>query len=507
MKKTRIIEISSGKLQGYIDGGIEIYKGIPYAEPPTGELRFNTPKSKKSWSGLLDATKFGPVAPQPPSPFTPQPPPPQSEEKCLTLNVWTPSADDKKRPVMFWIHGGSYKTGSADNYSGIPLAKRGDVVVVVINYRLGPLGFLYLPDAPNFTPNVGLLDQIQALKWVKENISRFGGDPQNVTLFGESAGAGAICCLLGVPSAKGLFSRVIPQSGSTSPLGYQTGRAIATAQRLTSLLGIEKNDIESLRKIPAEEIIKAQTKMDQQVLEGGTAFALGYSPLVDGEILPQHPLKAVLEGETKDIELLHGTNRDEMRLWELWYPSINSSEELFNRMNIMMKPMGQTEDKVHEIINVYSEGRNNPTEIYSAIVTDSFFRVPSIRLAEMQSKNQPDTYMYMFTYPSPIRNGSLGSVHAIEIPFVFGTLDMPRALDNFKLFPESNKETESLSEKMMDSWISFARNGNPNHGEIPNWNQYSRNRATMMFGKEIEVANDPYSKERAIWDNILKFKG
>ncbi|MHA2180142.1 MAG: carboxylesterase/lipase family protein [Promethearchaeota archaeon] len=506
MKKTNIIEISSGKIQGYINKSVEIYKGVPYAEPPIGDLRFNASEPKKSWNGVLEATKFSPVAPQPLSPFTPQPPPPQSEEDCLTLNIWTPATDDKKRPVMFWIHGGSYKTGSADNYIGIPLVKRGDVVVVVINYRLGPLGFLYLPEASDVSANVGLLDQIEALKWVKKNIVNFGGDPENVTVFGESAGAGAICCLLGMPTAKGLFSRIIPQSGSTSPLGYQTGRAIATTQRLTSLLGIEKDDIDSLRKISAEEIIKAQTKMDQQVLDGGTAFALGYSPLVDGKVLPKHPLKAVLDGETKNIEVLHGTNKDEMRLWELWYPSLKDSEEIFNRLNLMMKPMEQTEDKVREIISIYSEGRENHSEIYSAIVTDSFFRVPSIRLAEMQSKNQSDTYMYMFTYPSPIRNGSLGSVHAIEIPFVFGTLDMPRNVD-FKLFPPSNEETEGLSAKMMDSWISFARNGNPNHEEIPEWAQYRNDRATMMFGKDIKALNDPYSKERSVWDDVINFKG
>ncbi|MHA1986302.1 MAG: carboxylesterase/lipase family protein [Promethearchaeota archaeon] len=505
MKKTKIIEVGSGKLQGYIDKGIEIYKGVPYAEPPVGDLRFNAPEPKKSWSGVLEATEFSPVAPQPLSPFTPQPPPPQSEENCLTLNVWTPSTDDKKRPVMFWIHGGSYKTGSADNYIGTPLVNRGDVVVVVINYRLGPLGFLYLPDAPNASANVGLLDQIQALKWVKENIAHFGGDPENVTAFGESAGAGAICSLLGMPDAKGLFNRIIPQSGSANPLGYQKGRAIATTQRLLSLLEIEKGDIDSLRKISAEEIIKAQTKMDQQVLEGGTAFALGYSPLIDSDTMPIHPLKAVLDGETKNIEVLHGTNKDEMRLWELWYPHLKNSEELFDRVNLGMKPMGQTEEKVREIINVYSEGRENLTEIYSAIVTDSFFRIPSIRLAEMQSKNQPDTYMYMFTYPSPIRNGSLGSVHAIEIPFVFGTLDIPRPVE-FKLFPVSNKETEELSAKMMDSWISFARNGNPNHKEVPKWPQYGNDRATMMLGKDVNVINDPHSKERSVWEDIIIFK-
>lgn len=505
MKKTRIIEINSGKLQGYIDKSIEVFKGIPYAEPPIGDLRFNAPMSKKSWSGVLEATNFGPVAPQPPSPFTPQPAPPQSEEGCLTLNIWTPGTDDKKRPVMLWIHGGSFKNGGSTNYDGRSLANRGDVVIVVINYRLGPLGFLYIPNTPSFSANIGLLDQIQALKWTKENIANFGGDPENITVFGESAGAGAICSLLGMPAAKNLFNRIIPQSGSSSPLGYQKGRAIATAERLTSLLKIEKDDVDSLRKISAEEIIKAQTKMDQQVLAGGTAFTLGYSPLIDKDTLPKHPLKAVLDGETKNIEVLHGTNKDEMRLWELWYPALKDSEELFNRLNLMMKLMGQTEDKVREIISIYSEARKNPTEIYSAIVTDSYFRIPSIRLAEMQSNNQADTYMYMFTYPSPIRNGSLGAVHAIEIPFVFGTLNMPRN-DNFKLFPASNKETESLSAQMMESWISFARNGNPNHKKIPEWPQYKNNRATMVFGKDIKVINDPSKKERSVWDDIIIFK-
>lgn len=168
-----------------------------------------------------------------------------------------------------------------------------------------------------------------------------------------------------------------------------------------------------------------------------------------------------------------------------------------------MKPVGVSEDKIREVMNIYSETRENPTEIFNAILTDIYFRVPSIRLAEMQSKVQSDTYMYMFTYPSPIREGSLGSVHAIEIPFVFGTLDMSR---NFKLFPVSNKETEELSVKMMDSWISFARSGNPNHKEIPAWAQYGNNRATMMFGKGVKVINDPYGKERSVWDDVIVFK-
>ena len=502
MKKTKIIELDTGKLQGYIDRGIEIYKGIPYAEPPVGNFRFNIPEPKNSWSSVLEATRFGPDAPQAPSPFTPQPAPQQSEEDCLTLNIWTPKADDKKRPVMFWIHGGSYKTGGANRYDGIPLATRGDIVVVIINYRLGPFGFLYLPNVPGISANVGLLDQIAALKWVKKNIVRFGGDPNNITVFGESAGAGSICSLIGMPAAKGLFNRIIPQSGSTNPLGYLKGRAIATTQKLFSLLKVEKDDIDSFRKLSTEDIIKAQIRMDAQVLKAGNAFAMGYSPIIDGSTMPKHPLKVVLDGETKNIELLHGTNKDEMRLWELWYPGVKDSEDLFKKVNLLLKIAGQSEDKTKEVINIYSETRKNPTEIFSAIFTDTYFRVPSIRFAEMQAKIQSDTYMYMFTYPSPVRKGSLGSIHAIEIPFVFGTLDMPRNA----LFPESNEETETLSKKMMDAWISFSHTGNPNHNDIPEWPQYKKERATMMFGKDVKVINDPYGKERALWDDIIVLK-
>ena len=502
MKKTKIVELDTGKLQGYIDKGVEIYKGIPYAEPPVGNFRFNAPELKKSWSDVFEATKFGPDAPQPPSPFTPKPVPIQSEEDCLTLNIWTPKADDQLRPVMFWIHGGSYKTGGANRYNGIPLVNRGDIVVVVINYRLGPFGFLYLPNVPNASANVGLLDQIEALKWVKENIVKFGGDPNNITVFGESAGAGSICSLIGMPAAKGLFNRIIPQSGSTNPLGYLKGRAIATTQKLFSLLKVEKGDIDSFRKLSTEDIIKAQIRMDAQVLKAGNAFAMGYSPIIDGSTMPKHPLKVVLDGETKNIELLHGTNKDEMRLWELWYPGVKDSEDLFKKVNLLLKIAGQSEDKTREVIDIYSQTRKNPTEIFSAIFTDTYFRVPSIRFAEIQAKIQPDTYMYMFTYPSPVRKGSLGAIHAIEIPFVFGTLDMPRNA----LFPESNEETEAISAKMMDAWISFARTGNPNHENIPDWPQYQNNRATMIFGKDIKVIDDPYDKERAVWDDVIILK-
>ena len=400
---------------------------------------------------------------------------------------------------MFWIHGGSYKTGGANRYSGLPLAKRNGVVYICINYRLGPLGFLYIKDK---TANVGLLDQICALKWMKDNISAFGGDPSNVTIFGESAGAGAICSLLGMPKAKGLFKRIIPQSGASNPLGYRVPRVEESTKRLTSLLGLKSDDIDGLRKVTTDDIMKAQIKMEEQLASGGTAFAFGYSPLIDGKTLLKHPLKVIESGEISEIDILIGTNRDEMNLWNLWNPGVSDHENLKKRISIILGPSGNDEKLVNKIIQTYETGRETPNDIFTAINTDSFFRIPAIRVAEAQMKHNSNTYMYMFTYPSPMEGGKLGSCHALEIPFVHGTLNMPRNA----LFPPSNNETETISRKMMDAWSSFAKTGNPNHNDIPEWHAYSNNRATIMFDTKVEVLNDPFGEERAVWDDIIKFR-
>jgi para-nitrobenzyl esterase len=191
-----------------------------------------------------------------------------------------------------------------------------------------------------------------------------------------------------------------------------------------------------------------------------------------------------------------------MRLWNLWYPVVKDHEELKKRVSVILGPSGKDEKLVDRIIQTYETGRENPNDIYTAINTDSFFRIPAIRVAEAQMKHNPNTYMYMFTYPSPMQNGKLGACHAIEIPFVHGTLNMPRN----ELFPASNNETETISKKMMDAWTSFAKTGNPNHKDIPEWHPYSNNRATIMFDTKVEIKNDPFGEERAVWDDIIKFK-
>ncbi|MHA2270208.1 MAG: carboxylesterase/lipase family protein [Promethearchaeota archaeon] len=300
-----IIKTKYGKIQGYYENGIEIYKGIPYAEPPIGDLRFRPPVAKEAWDGVLDATKFGPCSYQGYLPIEEiiVKPEPESED-CLNLNVWTPASDDNKRPVLFWIHGGSFIRGSATEpmYDSSRLALRGDVVVVSINYRLGALGYLYISDV---TANVGQLDQILALEWVRDNIELFGGDPNNVTIFGESAGAYAVVTLPAMPAANGLFHRIIAQScpeiDSTATEKFTRG--------LMRQLKLKKGDIDGLRGIPAEEIIKAQDEYQKKIPNEGLPFR----PMVDGDTLPFDPLKVFKKGDCKQFELMIGTNLDEMK--------------------------------------------------------------------------------------------------------------------------------------------------------------------------------------------------
>ena len=259
MEKEIIVETRQGKVKGYERDGINKFKGIPYAEPPVGNLRFSSPILKKLWSGVLDCTKFGPVVPQRESFFTPQPPPLQDEEKCLTLNIWTPGLDDAKRPVLFWIHGGGFSFGSGSLTNGMNLAKFGNTVIVSINYRLGIFGYIFIQDE---IANLGQLDQITALQWVRDNIMFFGGDPNNVTIFGESAGGVAVSTLMAMPPAKGLFNRVISQSGAVHPGWFHPKIGIRGAEHIMAALDIKGFDIDALKKVPTQKIVKVQTKME-----------------------------------------------------------------------------------------------------------------------------------------------------------------------------------------------------------------------------------------------------
>jgi para-nitrobenzyl esterase len=404
---------------------------------------------------------------------------------------------------MFFIHGGAFVTGTGAGLDGSRLAWRGDVVVVSINYRLGVLGFLYMPDEAQAGSNVGLLDMVMALRFVKENISRFGGDPERVTVFGESAGGFAVAALLALPAAKGLFHRAILQSGAAHPLGLNPGAALRAQEKFIETLGLKKVDLPALRRLPAEEIIKAQIAVMPDRSGGFTADRpLRLGPVVDKQVLPEHPLEAIKKGYTREIEIFIGSNLDETKLWNMWNPEAEkfSEKDLEKAVKTIMDLTGHDERRTNEFIEVYRSSRNTPRDIMDAVTTDYTFRIPSIRLAENQSAQQKNTYMYLFTWKSPFRGGKYGAMHALELAFVFGVL----LSQEVGIFPKRDEETEALSQAMMDTWLAFARTGNPNNPNIPALPPYDREkRATVVFDKIIRIVNDPYGQERAVWGDLM----
>ena len=499
MKKTAIINTTAGKVQGYTENGIDIFKGIPFAEPPIGDLRFCPPVGKEPWDGVFDATEYGSCAFQG---FTGLEEwfgrLEHESEDCLNLNIWTPATDGEKLPVMVWIHGGAFIMGSGchEFYDGSVLAKRGNVVIVTINYRLGALGYLYIPGV---TANVGQLDQISALRWVQENIGSFGGDPHNVTIFGESAGGYAVVTLPAMPAAKGLFHRVIAQSAPY----FDPETSEKNTRTLMRKLKIKKGDIDGLRKLPAKTIIEEQDKM----MESDITNILAFRPLIEGETIPKHPLEAFRNGECKDIEFMIGSNLDEAKLFTALAPDLNARIETGGEkmLIILMGMLNIDNNKSRAILDAYKKARKGKLsietlELLNVLMTEGMFRIPTIRLLEAQSKHQPNTYNYMFTYASPYLNGTLGSPHAVEIPFVFNTLNIP-LLDGFV---GNGPSEQVLSEKVMDAWIAFAHSGDPNHDNIPKWPSYKvEQRATMFLGEECKVVIAAFDKEREAWDGLL----
>ncbi|MHA1256237.1 MAG: carboxylesterase/lipase family protein [Promethearchaeota archaeon] len=498
MKKTELIETKSGKIQGYYENGLEIFKGIPYAEPPVGDLRLRPPVAKIPWNEALDATEYGPCSFQGYSQLEEWFGKPQPEsEDCLNLNIWTPATDNKKRPVMFWIHGGAFTIGTGKDpmYDGSSLAKK-DVVVVTINYRLGVLGYLHIPGE---TINVGQLDQILALKWVHDNIELFGGDPDNVTIFGESAGGYAVVTLSAMAAAKGLFRRVIAQS---APFISPEVNSKVT-KGIMRQMSLKKDDIAGLRKLSPEKIIDAQNKY----FEKNPTDILALRPLIDGDTIHVHPLKALRNGECSHLDFMIGTNEDEFKLFSALDPNLANvnGDAAENLLIGYLGALGIDANRSKKMLNTYKEARlgkfsTETKELTSALITDSIFRISTVRLLEAQKIHQPNTYNYMFTWKSSAFDGSLGACHALELPFVFGTLDLP-LMDGF-VGKNPNKE---LSEKMMDAWIAFARTGNPNHKALPEWPAYDVDkRPTMFFGNECKVVNAAFDKERAAWDGLLE---
>jgi para-nitrobenzyl esterase len=500
-------ETALGRIEGSRERDVLAFRGIPYARPPLGALRLSAPQPALPWTGVREAKRFGPAAPQNPGRLAALLGAPDETfaEDCLYLNVWTPAADGARRPVMVWLHGGGFTTGSGSQpiYDGAALARRGDVVVVTVNYRLGALGFLALPERERSDANVGLLDQIAALAWVRENIAAFGGDPAQVTLFGESAGAMSAGALLGTPRAQGLFTRAILQSGAAANV-YDAENGLRIAETFMKELGLAANDLAGLREKPLDAVLAAQERAAAQLI--GRVSPLPFQPVVDGDVLPRPPFEAIAQGLSRDVTLLIGTNLEEQKLYSPTDPKAQQldAEGLLRRCRRTLPatgPDGRTRGELAiERYRAAREGRADvsPRELWYAIETDRWFRVPATRLAAAQASHQPATYAYLFTWKSPALGGMLGSCHALEIPFVFGCVG-ERLVQRFT---GDHPAVAEISRRMQDAWLAFARTGDPSHEGLGSWPRYETSRrATMLLGEECRVEHAPFESERSFWDD------
>lgn len=482
---------SKGKLRGIEEDGIFIFKGIPFAAPPVGDLRWQAPQPPTAWSGEREALAFGNSAMQSLNTTPIQTligiPTEDTKEDCLYLNVWTPGLDNKKRPVMVWIHGGGNTMGSGaqPRANGKFLAQRGDVVVVTLNYRLGAFGFLYLPEL-GASGNEALLDQALALKWVRQEIENFGGDSGNVTVFGQSAGGMDIVQLMGMEAADGCFDKAIPMSGALAPQSSTDDAAEVAGKFIEKFGGLEK-----LKEASAEDIMAHQS-----VLAPALGQGVRFGPVRDGIVIKEDAADRLAKGaQTKGMPVLIGCTRDEFALFSV--PNPGMADLTMEGLETMAGPLFG--DKTKTVIRAHEKARSSrnqdvsPLSLWIAMVTDQMFRLPSIRVAELQSQHTPDTWMYLFDYESPSWEGRLGASHSIDIPFIWGTF----GIDSMKEYCGSGRAVNALSDIMMEAYLAFAKTGDPSIEALPDWPRYdAQTRATMRLSENCFVENAPMDDER-----------
>ena len=500
---TAVVNTAQGKLHGIQEDGLHVFRGIPFAAPPVGDLRFRAPQPHPGWDGVRDATEFGPIAIQRPNEALDRvmggAPQPQSED-CLFLNLWTPGLDDDARPVMVWIHGGGLTIGSGSEtyYSGANLAARGDVVVVTINYRLGVLGFSHVSalGATNF----GLRDQAAALAWVRDNIASFGGDPANVTIFGESAGGLSVAALMASPQTAGLFHRAIVQSGGVRRY-VPADDAARIGEALCDYLGLRPDDADGLRAVDPDAILDAQHNVvltiDAEESAGAAADAPTSAPVVDGDFLLEPQLEAIARGRAAGISTLIGTMDEEWNLFGALVGGEPPNEaQAVERLNLLHGDGRRVYDTYRRAREARGEAVT-PAAILNAASGDSWFIVASERMADSQSQHQPQTFSYTFDWKSPAFGGVLGSCHALDIPFTFGTqVLMPE-------FAGSGPEADALAACVMDAWTAFARCGDPSTPDL-SWPAYNTNtRSRIMLGANVRVEDHWRAEERSVWRDVI----
>ncbi|HEY8289297.1 MAG TPA: carboxylesterase family protein [Acetobacteraceae bacterium] len=509
-----VVETISGRVRGTIIDGIAAFKAIPYGAPTSGANRFMPPRAPAPWAGVRDAVDYAGRAPQAglrPATrpelvnFSGPPDASPDSEDCLTLHVWSPGVEaGARRPVMVWLHGGAFSYGSANSerLRGSRLARRGDVVVVTVNHRLNIFGHLDLSAiaSPEFGPsgNAGTLDMIAALEWVRDNIAQFGGDPGNVTIFGESGGGGKVSTLLAMPSARGLFHRAIIQSGAAIRLRTRD-RAVQLTECVLKAVGLTAGQLDRLQALPVPQLLAAIEPAQKALGPSPTPLFDRYpfGPVVDGEIVPRHPFDPDAPDISGDIPLLIGDMKDETASFlapddRVWNRTL-TEDEMRARVTAVA---GTHADRVIESYRGLYPGVN-PAERLIATLTDCNFRVRSLALAQRKAaKARAPVWMYSFEWETPVLGGKMKAPHAMDVPFTFDTIDLTNATD---LSPTAH----ALAATMSGVWAAFARAGVPDHPAIPHWPPYTvTDRATLMLDAQCRIENDPRGVQRRLWQDI-----
>jgi para-nitrobenzyl esterase len=497
-----VVQTSHGPVRGVVDDGITGFKGIPYGASTSGAHRFRPAQDPEPWREVRDAFEYGPAAPQPPSPLFQDA---RTGEDCLMINVWTPGLGDRvDRPVMVWLHGGGFSTlsGSSAMYDGASLCRRGDVVVMTLNHRLNVFGFLHLADLTGggfaTAGNEGMLDIVHALRWVRQNARRFGGDPSNVTIFGESGGGRKVSTLMAMPAAGGLFHRAIIQSGPGIHL-QPRDKATEVAAAFLDELGIPPADVARLQALPVDEVLAAYDRVesgfDSASRLKGRFEQRGFVPTVGVPDLPQYAFDPVASPLSQHVPLMIGSNRHEMMLFYRNDPKIYggtlTETELAERVTMMVGDAGE------RVLGTYARHHPNtsPAERWVLITSDRTYRFDSITLAQRKAMQGSGTWMYYFTFGSRTDPKMLAH-HALEIPFAFDNLDRAP-------WTSTDAESRALATRMSEAWIAFARGGDPNTPALPAWPAYDAvRRATMILADECHVVNDPDREIRRLWATV-----
>jgi para-nitrobenzyl esterase len=499
---TVIAATSTGNVRGVVVDEVKVFKGIPYGATTAGKNRFMPPVKPAKWTGVRDALAYGHTAPQITN-GTPRPGTPEQGEDCLVLNVFTPELGDRnKRPVMVWLHGGGFSTGSGSGpiYDGVNLARKNNLVLVSINHRLNVLGSTYLGEVagPEFalSGDVGMLDIVAALHWVRENIGHFGGDSNLVTIFGQSGGGRKVATLMSMSGARGLFHRAIIESGAVLRLTTQED-AIHQTQLLLGELGLQSRQARELQNIPVEKLLAANAEVQKKIKLREPGMVPD-SPMVDGKAVPNHPWEPEAPALSAKIPLLIGSVRTEETLYDRPTPEKLALDEAGLRERTA-KRLGVDPDPVIEAFRkAYPD--TSPWDLYILIATDHPRAAYTRELAKRKVvQGSAPAYVYRFDWETPEGGGHMRSPHAVEVPFVFDNIKVAGQL--ISKMPEAY----TLAEKVSASWAAFARTGNPNTPKLPNWPAYSvARRDTMLLNNECKVEQDPAQSARLAMERVLK---